>query len=139
MTTTLALFFLAITIPPAVKTLAVIAAVYGVLQGLKKIPVLTQYLTGWWAIGFNVVFSILGQLVVIPANQLYTANTLNIILTVLTTVLSAAGIHGTIKSMSAPQMLASFPPDPQVKEVPATLVPDDPAAVPVDPKADKKG
>lgn len=126
-------FFIVLTIPPAVKTLAVIVAVYGVLQGLKKIPVLTQFLTGWKAVAFNVVFSVLGQLAVIPADQLYTQNTLNIIVGVLTTVLSAAGLHGTIRSMSGPTVLATVPSGPVVKEVPATLVPSDPQAVAVKP------
>ena len=35
--------------------------------------------------------------------------------------------------MSAPQVLATIPPDTQVKEVPATLVPNNPKAVPVNP------
>jgi hypothetical protein len=119
------------TIPPAAKVLAVSGSVYGILLGAKKIPALTQYLTGWVAVAFNVVLSVIGLVIAIPADQLYTANTA---LTLLSAALGAAGVHGTVKSMSQPQTLATFPPSTQVKEVPATLEPVDPKAVPVDPK-----
>jgi hypothetical protein len=130
---TLALILTAVTltIPPAAKTLAVVVAVYGVLQGLKKIPALTAFLTGWKAVAFNVVFSVVGQLAVIPAGQLYTTDTLNSIIQTIIMVLSAAGIHGTVRSFSAPTMQATTPPDTKVKEVPAELVPKDPADIPV--------
>lgn len=122
-----------IAIPPAAKVLAIVGAVYGILQGLKKVPAFTAFLTGWKAIAFNVALTILGLLVVLPADQLYTVNTLNAILTTIITALAAAGIHGTTVALrSKPQMLATIPPDPQVKEVPATLVPDDPNAVPLE-------
>lgn len=117
-----------LNIPPAVSVLAVTATVYGVLQGLKKIPVLTPYLTGWVAIAFNVLLSIGGLLITIPANQLYTTSTL---IALLTTVLSAAGVHGTVSALSKPTVLAATPPTGEVKEVPATLVPNDPGNVPL--------
>jgi hypothetical protein len=120
------LILVAFTIPPAAKVLAISGSVYGILLAAKKIPALTQYLTGWLAVGFNVALSILGLLIAIPADQLYTANTA---LTLLTVALGAAGVHGTVKSMSEPQVLATIPPDPQVREMPATLVPDNPKAV----------
>ena len=124
----LLVYFTAVTfaIPPAAKTLAVIGAVYGILQGAKKIPALTQYLTGWVAVAFNVALTSGGLLVAIPPDQLYTTNTLMLLVT---TILAAAGVHGTVKSFSQPKVLASFPPDPQVKEVPAKLEPLDPNAV----------
>lgn len=122
---------LAVTIPPAAKVLAVMGAVYAVISALKKVPALTQYMTGTVAIIVNVVVTVLGLLIAVPAQDLYTTNTLVL---VLTTALGAAGIHGTQKAMSSPQVLATVPPDPTVREVPATLVPDDPKAVAVDPK-----
>jgi hypothetical protein len=125
-----AILAFAVSIPPAAKTLAVIAAVYGLVQGLKQIPALTPYVTGWIAVALNVLFTVCGALVVIPANQLYTTSTL---LLLVTTFLSAAGVHGTVKSLSAPQVLAQTPPDGEVKKVPASLVPDDPANIAVDP------
>lgn len=124
---------LSLTVPPAAKTLAVVAVVYGVLQLLKKVPVLTQYITGWWAIALNIVLSVCGLLVTIPPSQLYSTNTLNSIFTAVLAILSSAGIHGTVKSLKslqAPQVLATVPPDPNPKEVPATLVPNDPNAIP---------
>ena len=120
----------AFTIPPAAKVLAISGSVYGILLAAKKIPALTQYLTGWLSVAFNVALTIVGLLIAIPADQLYTVNTA---MTLLTAGLGAAGIHGTVKSMSAPQVLATIPPDTQVKEVPATLVPNNPKAVPVNP------
>jgi hypothetical protein len=130
MTLLFALPLLLLSLPPAAKVLAVMGSVYGLLFGLKKIPALTPYLTGTVAIALNVVTTVLGLLLALPAEQLYTSNTLVLIVT---TVLGSAGIHGTVKAMSPPQVLATHPPDPTVKEVPATLVPIDPAAVAVDP------
>lgn len=119
------------SVPPAAKVLAIVGSVYGILQGLKKIPALTQYLTGWLAVAVNVALTVCGLLVAIPADQLYTANTA---LLLVTAILGSAGVHGTVKSMSSPTVLATIPPSSAVKEVPATLIPDNPAAVPVDPK-----
>jgi hypothetical protein len=116
------------SIPPAAKTLAVIVAVYGVLQAVKKIPGINP--TGWVAVLFNLLLTACGLLVVIPADQLYTTGTL---IALLTSAASAAGIHGTVKSLSAPTVLATIPPSTAVHEVPATLVPDNPAAVPIRP------
>lgn len=99
----LIIMFFAVAIPPSVKVLAVVGAVYGILQSLKKVPVLAPYLTGWIAMILNVALSVLGTLVTIPADQLYTQGTLNALVTVIITSLSAAGIHGTVKSMSPPK------------------------------------
>lgn len=121
----LALILLAITIPPAAKVLAVMGAVYGFIALLKKSPAVTPYLTGMVAVILNVVVTVLGLLIALPANQLYTMNTL---LLIITTVLGSAGIHGTVKAFSPPQVLATIPPDTKPQEVPATLVPNDPKA-----------
>jgi hypothetical protein len=126
---------LIITVPPAAKVLAVSGAVYGILLAAKKIPALTGFLQGWVAIAFNVALTIAGLVITIPADQLYTVNTA---LTLISTALAAAGVHGTVKSMSAPTVLATIPPSTQVKEVPATLVPDNPKAVVTDSPAAPK-
>lgn len=91
---------LTITVPPAAKVLAIVAVVYPLIQGLKKIKTLTPYIKGWWAVALNVVLSALGLLVTIPANQLYTTNTA---IALLTAVLAAAGVHGTVSTLSKPQ------------------------------------
>ena len=126
------LLMAALSIPPAAKTIAVIASVYGLLQGIKKIPGLTAFITGWKAIALNVALSACGLLITIPADQLYTTNTL---LLLLTTGAGAAGVHGTVSALSAPTVLATTPPSTIVKEVPAVLVPTNPSAVPVEPNA----
>lgn len=129
-----------LTVPPAAKVVAAFILIYTITFGLKKIPALTKYITGWVAIAVNILLAV-GSLFVPPngieASDLWTTNTalalFNAIATALTTSAAAAGIHGTIKSMSAPQVLATIPPSTQVHEVPATLIPDDPKAVAVQP------
>jgi hypothetical protein len=111
----------ALTIPPAAKVLAIAALVYAVIQGVKQIPALTPYLTGWVAIGVNVALTATGLLIAIPADQLYTMNTL---MALVTACLTAAGVHGTVSAMSPPQMLVTTPPSAVVHEAPATLQPE---------------
>ena len=91
--------FGAINLPPAAATLAVIVTVYGVLQGLKKIPALWPYITGWKAIALNGLLTAAALLATIPAEQLYTTNTL---LALVTTMAGSAGIHGTVTAMNKP-------------------------------------
>ncbi len=96
----LAVFF-AFTIPPAAKTIAVLVFVYGIVQILKQAPVLKPYIKGWIAIALNALFSLLGLLVVIPPDQLYSWSTIaSTITTWLGIVLGAAGVHGTVSSMT---------------------------------------
>lgn len=89
-----------ISFPPAavleVKTLAIAAGVYSIIQVLKQAPVLQPYLKGWLAIALNVLLSITGALMVIPAGQVFTFPT---IVTVLSAALAAAGVHGTVNSL----------------------------------------
>jgi hypothetical protein len=96
----LLLLSVALTVPPAAKVLAIVGTIYAVIQALKRVPALTPYLKGWVAIALNVALSIGGLLVTVPASQLYTTDTL---ITLLTTALGAAGIHGTVKSLTTAQ------------------------------------
>ena len=111
---------ISVSLPPAAKVLAVVVAVYPLIQLLKRIPMLTPYLTGWVAIALNGALSACGILIAVPADQLYTANTL---LALITAILGAAGIHGTVSAMSPPQMLVTTPPATEVHEAAATLQP----------------
>ena len=121
--------FLVFVIPPAVKTLAVLGFVYGIIQILKQSTALAPYIVGWWAIALNAILSALGLLVVIPAGQLYDLTTLGGTFTTwLGIVLGAAGLHGTVKSFSDPTVLATLPGGSATVKVPAILVPLDPAA-----------
>jgi hypothetical protein len=115
-----------VTLPPAAKVLAIVALVYPIIQALKRIPALTAYLTGWWAIALNVLLSAGGILIEVPADQLYTTNTL---LALVTAILGAAGIHGTVSAMSRPQMLVTTPPATQPHEADAVLQPKSPGDV----------
>jgi len=110
----LMLFLFAFTIPPAAKVIAVAVVVYGVLQGLKKAPVFSTFLSGTWALVFNIAFSVLGVLVVAAPGTLYSVDTLNDIFMVIGTALAAAGIHGTTKT------LAPAAPAPVVPATPPT-------------------
>lgn len=92
------LFLIAFSIPPAATTLAIIAAIYALIQALKKIPALTPYIKGWVAVALNIALSAGSLLVAVPASQLYTQTTL---IALITTALAAAGIHGTVQNLSA--------------------------------------
>lgn len=133
----LAFWFLTVptALPPAAKVLAIVALVYPIIQGLKRIPALTPYLTGWLAIALNVALSACGILIAVPADQLYTTNT---ILALVTAILGAAGVHGTVSAMSQPQMLVTTPPNPQVHEAAATLEPVSPLDVSAKPQLASK-
>src|SRR3954468_16413947 len=80
----------------AAKVIAIAVIIYPILQGVKKaIP----SLSGWYAVALNVVLALGGVIVAVPANQLFSVGTLLMFITAAT---AAAGIHGTIKSLTAP-------------------------------------
>src|ERR1035441_6016217 len=91
-------------LPPAATVIAVTATVYGIIQAAKRAPTLAPYLNGWVAIAVNVVLNAAGLILAVPADQLYTTNTLFVLVS---TVLGSAGIHGTVKNLSTPQVLAT--------------------------------
>ena len=122
---------ISVSIPPAAKVVAIAVIVYPLVQGLKKVSFLAPYLTGWKSMVLNFILGAIGVIVTVAPDQLYTLATLY---QILDATGIAAGIHGTVKSLTPPTVLAETPPDGKVKEVPATLVPNDPAAIPVDPK-----
>jgi len=78
----------------ATRVAAIMAAVYAVLQGLKQF---FPSIGGIGAIIINVALSVLGFLVSVPADQLFTISTL---LGLITAIAGSAGIHGTISSLS---------------------------------------
>lgn len=131
---------LTISVPPEAKVVAAFLLIYALMFGLKKIPALVPYLQGWVAIAVNILLAVASLFVPpsgIQPGSLYTMGTgmavINAILTAITTSAAASGIHGAVRSLSQPTVLATVPPSTQVKEVPATLVPDNPKAIPSDP------
>lgn len=93
----LILFFAVGTgVPLAGKILIIAPVVYAILQGLKK---LLPAITGYWAIGLNVAFSIVGFVIMVPVDQLFTINTL---LGLIGAIAASAGIHGTTTAMTKP-------------------------------------
>lgn len=90
----LALFVVTFSAALPGKIVAVAAAVYAVLQVLKKfIPALG----GVWAVVLNVAFAAIGFIASTPAEQLFTFQTL---LALLAAAAAAAGIHGTVSKLS---------------------------------------
>lgn len=92
-----AFFLFALALSPAVsaKILAIAGAVYAVLQVGKKI---FPSLGGVWALVLNFALSGLGFLVSVPSDQLFSLTTL---VGLITAVAASAGIHGTVKSLTA--------------------------------------
>lgn len=87
-----------IALPVAAKIIAVAGFVYTLIQVLKQAPVLAPYLQGWIAIVINIVFSIVGIVMAVPSDQLYSSTTF---FAVLTAALAAAGVHGTTSKLAA--------------------------------------
>lgn len=92
--------FVAVTlsVPPAVKVVAVSVSVYGVMQALKKVSFLQPYLCGWVAVLFNVILCALGIITTTPAPNLYTWATA---LAIIQSCIGAAGIHGTASKLTS--------------------------------------
>lgn len=86
--------------PPAARTLAVSGAVYGIMRAAKFNAWVSAKINGWLAVAFNFVLTVLGLIVVVPAEQLYTLNTFT---AVVVGVLSSSGIHGMSKAIPASQ------------------------------------
>jgi hypothetical protein len=91
------MFFALILTPVAsAKILAIAAAVYAVLQVAKKV---FPSIGGGWALALNIGLSVLGFLVTVPVANLLSIDTLT---GLIMAVAASAGIHGTVKSMTAP-------------------------------------
>lgn len=88
----------AVSVPPAARSLAVLAAVYAIITAAKLSPWLAQYITGWGGVVVNTVLTVIGLIVVIPADQLYSWNSL---VSVIVSVLGSSGIHGMVKNIPA--------------------------------------
>ena len=77
----------------ATKVIAIAAVIYPVLELVKK---LIPQVSGWYSVGLNVFLSTVGIIMAVPADQLFTLNTLIMLVTAST---AAAGIHGTVQNM----------------------------------------
>lgn len=83
-------------VPPAATMLLVLAAVYAMIAAAKASPWLGPKLTGWVTVLINVLLTVLGLFIAVPASQLYTWNTL---VSVIVSVLGSAGIHGMTQNI----------------------------------------
>ena len=81
----------------AAKVLAISALVYALLQTVKKA---FPALSGWWAVGLNIALSIVGAVIVVPQDQLFSLATLTTLLTAGIAAAGAAGIHGTVQNVA---------------------------------------
>jgi hypothetical protein len=93
----------ALSTATSAKILGIAGAVYAVLQVAKKI---FPSLSGWWALGLNFALSVLGVLVTVTPDNLFSVDTL---MAVLTAIAASAGIHGTVKNLSAQASAPSAP------------------------------
>lgn len=77
----------------AAKVIAIAVVVYPVLELLKK-----QFpaISGWWSVALNVFLSVAGIVIAVPADKLFTVDTLCVLMTA---VIGAAGIHGTVQNL----------------------------------------
>ena len=90
------LLALALSTATSAKILGIAGAVYAILQVAKKI---FPALSGWWALGMNIGLSVAAVLVTVTPENLFSVDTL---VAVLTAIAASAGIHGTVKNLSAP-------------------------------------
>jgi hypothetical protein len=87
------------------EVLAISGVVYAALQALKKaFPVLS----GWPAVGINVALSILGAVIVIPQDQLFSLSTLTTLLVGGIAAAGAAGVHGTVQNLAPASVQAAL-------------------------------
>jgi hypothetical protein len=75
------------------RIIAVIGIVYAALQALK---LAFPAIAGGWAILLNVIFSAAGIVVALPAEKVFSLETLT---AVIVAAIGAAGVHGTVSSM----------------------------------------
>ena len=83
-------------VPPAAKTLSVMVAVYSIMTAAKKNDWICTHVNGWKAVAFNLLFTTIGLLIVVPEGSLYSVNTLTLLVVGL---LGSSGIHGMVKSI----------------------------------------
>lgn len=81
------------------KILGIAGVIYAVLQAIKKA---FPDINGWWAVIFNVMLAVIGAVVIVPPEGLFSLNTLSTLLTAGIIAGGAAGAHGTIRSLTAP-------------------------------------
>lgn len=83
-------------IPTAAQLLVVLTAVFAIMTAAKASPWLSQYLNGWVSVTLNIVLTVLGLVIAVPANQLYTWPGL---VALIVTVLGSSGIHGMVTNV----------------------------------------
>lgn len=82
----------------AAKVLALSGSVYGILQVIKQV---FPRLGGYWAIGLNIALSVLGALLVLPPDHLFSLQSFTTLMIAGITAAGAAGIHGTVPTLPA--------------------------------------
>ena len=80
------------------KVLGLLTAVFTILQALKKA---FPSIGGWGSVVLNIALSVIGAVVILPAGQFFSVETLTIAIVAGITAAGAAGIHGTIKNLGS--------------------------------------
>lgn len=83
-------------IPTAGQLLVVLTAVFAIMTAAKASPWLSPYLKGWVSLTVNIILTILGLIIAVPANQLYTWPGF---IALIVSVLGSSGIHGMVTNI----------------------------------------
>jgi hypothetical protein len=94
---TILLITLTLNAALAAKVLAISAVVYAALQALKKA---FPALSGWASVAINVALSVIGAVIVVPPDQLFSLTTLTTVLVGGIAAAGAAGVHGTVQNLA---------------------------------------
>lgn len=79
------------------KVLAISGSAYAVLQALKKV---FPGISGYWAVALNVAINVIGVLIVLPPEKLFSLESLTTLLIAGITAAGSAGIHGTVQNVA---------------------------------------
>lgn len=85
-------------IPTAAQLLVVLTAVFTIMSAAKISPWLGPKLKGWVSVVLNIILTVLGLVIAVPANQLYTWPGF---IALIVTVLGSSGIHGMVTNVPA--------------------------------------
>jgi len=95
------------------KVLAEVSSVYLLLQGIKKA---FPSLMGKWAVVLNIALSIVGAVVIIPPDHLFSVQTLTMLLLAGIQAAGSAGIHGTVQNVAPLAVQTALGQAPTVKQ-----------------------
>lgn len=90
------LIIIAVSSATAAKVIAAMGSVFTILQVAKKV---FPNLAGWYAFALNVTLSVIGAVVSVPPESLFSVQTFTTLMVAVITAAGAAGFHGTWKNL----------------------------------------